>query len=88
MEKESLRNGTAFTTMLTTMIWEILTRVQSMSALFLVDLLSTLILVGAELAEHQQNQVITGPLCVISHSCYHQWFVILFFVHTLTISVI
>jgi hypothetical protein len=59
MEKESLRNGTAFTTMLTTMIWEILTRVQSMSALFLVDLLSTLILVGAELAENQQNQVIT-----------------------------
>jgi len=59
MGKESLRNGTAFTTMLTTMIWEILTRVQSMPALFLVDLLSTLILVGAELAEHQQNQVIT-----------------------------
>jgi hypothetical protein len=41
------------------MIWEILTRVESMPALFLVDLLSTLILVGAELAEHQQNQVIT-----------------------------
>jgi len=58
MEKESLRNGTAFTTMLTTMIWEILTRVRSMSAQFLVGLLSTLILVGEEQAEQQRNQVI------------------------------
>jgi len=59
MEKESLRNGTAFTTMLTTMIWEILTRVRSMSALFLEGLLSILIPVGAEQAEQQQNQVFT-----------------------------
>ena len=50
MEKESLRNGIASMTMIFTMIWDLLRRVQSISVLFLVALRSTLILVGEEQA--------------------------------------
>ena len=40
--------------MLTTMIWEILAGVQNMNAQFLEGLVTTLILAGEELADHQQ----------------------------------
>lgn len=57
MEKESSKNGIGFMTMLTTMIWGIQIRVQSMPVRFLEGLASILTLEEEEQAEHQQRQV-------------------------------
>lgn len=72
MDQGSLRSGTEFMTMLTIMIWEVQTKVQTMYALFLVDQRIIPIPEGEELVENQQKLVRVLNILIFSSvkSCY------------------